>query len=245
MSDTDPTIANSVLDQLVGPGKKFADDEALAKGKLAADAFVDKLTSENRDLRNIITAQDSRLAKMESRLSILDRLGNDSEEDDPDNRGGGVPNKTPDSEVTPPIGFSEADALKLIEKHDVGKQHAANRQLVDQVLNKQLGSEAAAFVKQRGSELGLSEQALVQLATTSPKAFLSMLGLSVEGSPSNSMYRGGSGSDALNNNRPATRNKTYYDKLKTEMGAKKFAFDRSTQIQMHKDMQALGDAFES
>ncbi len=243
MTNPDQQNANSVLDQLVGDGKKFANIEALAKGKADADAFIEKLANENKELRGIITAQDSRVAKLESRLSILDRLGDRSDEGGDDNRDADTSNNTQKGD-TPPSGLSETDALKLIERHDTEKQHKANRQYVDGVLAKQLGSEAAAFVKQRGAELGLSEQALVQLATTSPKAFLSMLGLAAESTSQNPMYKG-TGSTASSNSKAPTRNKTYYDKLKSEMGAKKFAFDRGIQIQMHKDMLAMGDAFES
>ena len=42
---------NSFLDQLVGEGKKFANIEDLAKGKLNSDEHIDKLENENQRLR--------------------------------------------------------------------------------------------------------------------------------------------------------------------------------------------------
>lgn len=251
MSDTttDPTpnqnpdASTGLLAQLVGPGKKFADEEALAKGKFEADAFIQKLIGENKDLKGIVTTQETRLARMEARLSILDRLGDSSSDvDEPSTTTSTQTSQT----ATPPAGLSEADTLRLIEQHELDKQRKANVAYVDNVLAKALGTEAVAFMRQRASELGVAPELFQQMAGSSPKALLSMLGLNPEGkNQSNPMYTAGANGKAPTPGTSPVRNRSFYEKQKAEMGATKFAFDTKLQIQMHKDMQTLGDAFDS
>ena len=49
--DQGANVEGSILDALVGEGKKYANLEELAKGKAEADSFIDKLKDENSDLR--------------------------------------------------------------------------------------------------------------------------------------------------------------------------------------------------
>lgn len=250
MSDenrNDPTSnnADSVLDQLVGAGKKFSDVEALAKGKQESDAFIQKLTDELRTLKGIVLAQDAKNAKLEARLSILDRLGDrtddnsGTEDREPDLRNKG------DAQHTTVKSLSEADVVATIQQHEQQKKAQENRRYVDETLSKMLGAEATGFIRQRAAELNISPEMLVSTAQTSPKAFFSLVGLAPENATSsNSMYKPGN-APANATTKPPVRNSAYYAKLQQEMGTKKFVMDKALQVQMHQDMRTLGDAFDA
>ncbi len=231
---TTPTA--SVVEQLVGPGKKFASVDDLAAGKLQSDQFISKLTDENKQLRALVSEQDKKIGKIEARVSILDRLGAAPDAgNQPDGNEGSVVNHTPASSMT------AEDVLRVVEQADVKKRQAQNKSAVDTVLAKQLGTNAGAYVLQRAGELGISPQQLGQLALDSPQAFYTMLGIDPNASNSGSMHKG-VGPTGPSNNTPI-RNEAFYNAEKERMGVKKFYLDRKLQLQLHNDMQTLGDAF--
>lgn len=229
-----PVVTTSALEQLVGPDKKFADNEALAKGKLAADAYVRKLEDETKSLRDLIRQGDQKIATLEARVSILDRL-----EPNPS-----APTSAPvaQPQAQPVVqGLTEDGVLSVIEARDAKRAAEQNKREVDAVLIKQLGANAQSFLLQKASDLGMNPEDLYKLAVTSPKAFYNTVGLNPNQSDNASLHRDG---------RPATyqpnkeiRNKSWWDKKRDEMGVKKFITNAKLQNDMHKDMQALGDAF--
>ena len=238
------TPTAGVFEQLVGPGKKFSDPEALAKGKMEADSFVKQLTGEAAQLREIVREQDARLKQLESRTSILDRLNGEPQ--------GAEPNPAPvvkaPAPATPEVkGLTAEDVTQLIENRDRNKSEQSNIAKVDQTLFKTLGTDAAAYVKQRAVELGMPVEDLRNIAAKSPSAFFNMIGLS-ETAPtsgqSNSMYVPRNQGNVTDTRAPV-RNQAYYEALKNKMGAKAFILDKNIQIQLHKDMNALGDSWES
>lgn len=251
MTDTTTTTTNteqvptgektSALDQLVGPGRKFQTPEDLAKGKLNADTFIESLTRENRELRTLVNQQDTRVSQLEAKVSILDRLdGSASTVTTPAT----TTTTTAVATTAPATGLSEDAALELIKRVKKDEVRAANKTEVDSVLFANFGDKAVAFVKQRAAELGISDAEVHNLALTSPKAFLSMLGVNKTNAQGNAMYVA-TGNGMTPPNPTAIRNQKYYDDLKTKMGPRKFVTDKAIQIQLHKDMQTLGDAYFS
>jgi hypothetical protein len=95
------------------------------------------------------------------------------------------------------------------------------------------------------------------LARRSPNALLNMLGIpndKDQGRATKTSQQVGGHQSSVNTDamglgdspsRGTTRDNAYYDKLKQEMGISKFVMDRKLQIQMHKDMSQLGEAFFS
>ena len=232
----------SALDQLVGPGKKFQTAEDLALGKLNADTFVEKLTQENRDLRNLVNQQDARVSKLETKISILDRLdgGDTTVTTNPD-----TTTTTHGNTTTVTQGLSEGDALKLIERVKQNDVQAQNKAEVDAILQSTLGDKAVAFVRQRANELGMRDVDLHALALTRPKAFLALLGISKQNQSGNPMYQPSNSGNTVTNPSAAVRNEAFYKALQDKVGIKKFVMDKPTQRQMHLDMQTLGDAYFS
>jgi len=85
-------------------------------------------------------------------------------------------------------------------------------------------------------------------AKRSPNAFWNLIGENnnVPQTGTSGVTKGSVNSAAvIQAGQPGVRNKAYYDKVKNEMGAKAFVMNQKVQIQMHKDMQALGDAWDS
>jgi hypothetical protein len=237
-SPTQPT--SGVFESLVGPDKKFASPEDLAKGKLEGDAFILKVTDENKELRKIVEDLNRKVELATARASITNQPTLQ-----PDGSGQPASGTSPTAPVQPTAaGLSAEDVRKLIEESKQQEQASENIRRIDSTLNKVLGSDAGAFVKQKATELGLSASELYRLAAQSPQAVLNMLGINPNTSQSTgSMYvaKGGGAVPGVNNG--PVRNKKYYDTLRKEMGHVKFATDAKLQLGMHKDAQALGDDF--
>jgi len=99
----------SVLGDLVGEGRKFNDVEALAKGKLEADRFIEQMKQENASLKADLEKQAYKLGvttKMEEMASAPT-----TELLDPNNNNSGTTNTA----NTQPSS-SEADIESLVEQ---------------------------------------------------------------------------------------------------------------------------------
>jgi hypothetical protein len=231
-------VTAGVFEQLVGPGKKFDTQEALARGKQESDQFIEKVLAEKREALDLAQRLAQENDSLKVKASILDRIN-------PQNPAGnqsGTQGTNPTPASTPAVGLSAEDVVKLIESSKQHESAQANIRTADAALIKSLGSDAPAFVKQRATEMGMDVQDLYKVATKSPQAFLNMLGINPnQASAAGGMYN--PGRPGPNGNNPEIRNEAYYNKLKTQMGVLKFVQDSRVQVQMHKDMQALGDSY--
>lgn len=238
-SGTAPT--SGVLQELVGNDKKFKTVDDLAKGKLESDKFISKLESENKDLRDLVAKAQGRLEEAERRASFLERVtsGHRDQSDEGSNQEPARPN--PNENTTRQSALSTDDVIKLMEERERERTQKANLDTVDRALLKEFGAEAKNIVSQKADELGLPIEYLINTARTSPTAFYNLIGLQPTSNRNASLTSRVNGSQTS----PASgiRNQAYYEKLKTSMGAWKFATDKSLQIQMHKDMSALGDRY--
>lgn len=235
----------SLIEQLVGPDKKFSDLEALARGKLESDNFIPKLTNENKELRSNLEKTQRELEAMRTKVSILDRLngtddaasrGGDSNQNQPQNQ-----NRQTEESVT---GLTAEEVLGLMEARDVDKARRTNLATVETTLRKQFGSDAVAAVRQKAAELGLAVDDLMQIGARSPDALFRMIGTNEASTGNQSLYPG-NGQQVAKNPNGSIRNLAYYENLRKTMGSAKFILDRNLQLQMHKDMQALGDTWDS
>ena len=234
-----PPVTAGVFEQLVGPGKKFDSAEALAKGKAESDQFIQKLLDEKKEAMDLAQRLAQEVDSLKVKASILDRINPQNPNASNQSSSQGNP---PAPAQTPAAGISAEDVVKLIES---SKQHdaaQANIRQADAALIKALGSDAPAYVKQKAQELGMDVPDLYKIATKSPSAFLNMLGISPNNASAGGMYNP-SNRPGPNGGNTEIRNEAYYNKLKKEMGVLKFVQDSRIQVQMHKDMQALGDSY--
>lgn len=238
VNNPNPTVVTSALEELVGPGKKFQTVDDLAKGKKDSDAFINTLTNENKELRGLVTDLDKRLRKAESGLSILDRLNTPSNPQ-------GNPLEPPVVNEPEPkvVGLSEEDVVRVVEQVKQNDVATRNKAEVDATLARLLGNEAKGFIIQKANELGMDSRELAGLALKSPKAFYNMLGINPNAKTGNTMYVNSNGASAPSNE--PVRNNAFYESLKKKMGTKAFILDKNLQNQRHRDMETLGDAWDS
>ncbi len=185
--DSDP------VSKLVGEDKKFKSVEDLAKGKLEADQFIEKLLEEKRTL-------EEELKKRMTVEEILAQLNNKTSET-PSNQ---EPTSTDQPTGEQSDGGTESEAKKGAE--DSNKEAAVDpsmiSQLVEETLRKKAEEErvrratekvldtlvktfgdkekAAEEYKKRVDSLGLSKTAQEELLRSNPDAFLKLLGVEGE-----------------------------------------------------------------
>ena len=143
----EPT-SSSVLGDLVGEGRKFNDVEALAKGKLEADSFIEQMKQENAALK-------SDLEKQAYRLGVADQLRETASEStaelsDPNNNNGGT-----SSTANTQLNSSEANIESLVEQTLKKREQEGfaknNIALVESELEKSYGTESpSAFMQLMG-----------------------------------------------------------------------------------------------
>lgn len=242
---------NDVLEGLVGPGKKFASVADLAKGKLAADSFVKKLTDENAQMRTLIADLSNKADSSEAINKLVEHLmkaPSASAGNPPPPNGADASNNSQNNQV----GLTRADVVALLKQSEREKVAQANRAEANKKLHSMFGEKAPTVIAAKAKDLGLSVESLKALAESSPKAFSAMLGLDTEAPSSSASRPGASGRGSAN---PAAlfnkglpnsgeRGAKYYAKLKDEMGIRKFVTDSRIQLQMHKDMERLGDEWD-
>lgn len=233
-TDLETPENDNYLEQLVGPGKKYADVNALAKAASHQIPYIKRLEEENEQARQ----------ELQKRLSIEEYVQQMKTEI--------AQSRVPSEDDQRPVTqiskedikkelFSEFETLLSTQNKKALAER--NVELVRNELQKVWGSTYPAQLKSKAQELNLTEEFLGNLAQDNPQAFLKIVGVS--GSPKvipqsiptnsrNSAYR----TDA---NESTDRNKAYYDKLKKDNP--KLYWTAKIQAQEHRDAVRLGDAF--
>jgi hypothetical protein len=142
---------------LVGNGKKFKTTEDLAKSKVEADAFIQKIQDENKELRKELEA---RMSSEEAIKALTAAKGNQ-----------------PPSEVSPEhLRDMVKETVSELDRDKAAKQNilAANAYLIDKLGGK---AEAEAFLNKKSVELGIPIGWLKDMAARSPKALYNTLGV--------------------------------------------------------------------
>jgi hypothetical protein len=153
------------LVELVGEGKKFSTPQELARGKAEADAHVTRLEDEQRRLREELATR----IKYEE---FLDKL-NTSPPSNPPAPQGEPPAK--DTSVKP----EEIERLleQKLNQRESQKTAEQNLTLVVNKLQEVLGPNYAQHLKKQTTELGMTEQAVRNLAASNPKVLFKLLGI--------------------------------------------------------------------
>jgi len=168
--DTTPSEEDvqSYHDLLVGEGKKFRDDEALAKGKIESDRFIQQLQREQAQLRADL---DSRLNMEELVQKLGNRTSTVSSTNDIMER---QPDPTP---VVTPTPVVDPDAIVNIVKNTMTQentklQQERNLNAVATQLKKVWGDDWVSKLRKVGASLDLTEAQMDIMAKTSPKVLL-------------------------------------------------------------------------
>lgn len=238
----DQGSSESVLDTLVGDGKKFENVEALAKGKAESDEHISKIEQENADLK----VKVEELAKGETKQKQIDDLLE------------AIKAKTEGSEGDKTMSQEELVALtkSIYQDEKAAETKAANRARGNAlVLGEVEGNVEAArlLVAERAQALGMSVEALAGLSETSPEAFATL----IKGTSDRTVLPTGSTTqldgqrtDALGNQGPVLeidgyKTKAWFDERRKELGVGKFLNDQAIQRELVRSMNGLGERFNN
>ncbi len=237
----DQPTNTSALEGLVGDGKKFADNEALAKGKVESDGFITKLQEEN-------AAKDTEIAALKeagaSKSTVADLI-----------------KAVQDSTTEPkdgdkPLTAEELqDQIRSIVKGDKELDtRATNRAQGNSLVLGRKGIDgsadaAKAYIAERAIALGTTVEQLGELSETAPAAFAKLMEIDPTTSPKGvKSLPGQLNPQSLPNTNAVLevdghKTKSYYDAMKKEHGRVKWINNSRMQTEMAKDMAALGGKF--
>lgn len=145
--------------------------------------------------------------------------------------------------TTVPKNLSQDDIVKIIEAREAEKVQERNLNTAMEKVKKFYGDKADEFLTQKAQSLGLTVDQLKALGRSSSEALTGVLGINGRDASTRPMATGSHNTTPVGTGEEV-RNKAYYDKLRKEMGNTKFILDRSLQIQLMKDFNRLGDAWE-
>lgn len=205
-NEATPTT-ESFLNKLVTErGEKWSDPEVIAKGKLEADAHIANLERQLAEMR-----ED--LSKSNYSKQLLDALQNKAGNTNPEPAM--AHDKSGDTAAQDTTGDGvdvESLVEKTLAKREQEAKVAQNVQMVQEALTATFGSEALNTVKARADELGMSLEAMEEMAKTSPKAFLSLVGSAPQ--PQRNADVTSSKNTAADFNTAGKKNWNYYQNLR-------------------------------
>ena len=220
---------STLLSELVGEGKKYRDVEALAKSRKEADEFIEKLKSENEELRQLMDK-----AVTEEQVAAMLEKVKASEDTKPTE--GNQP--TLDADKLRELIRSEQSAMSQEEKRN------ANVRTVDKTLQEHFGSadKAGQYLRERAEALGVSIEYMQTTAAQSPAAFFKLVDFQGDKRPSSGVHTKGSvNTESFGQAQGSKRDWAYYQKLRREQP--KVYYSASTQAQMIQDKVELGKNF--
>lgn len=227
--EVDDTSDKNYVEQLVGDGKKFKDANALAKGKMQSDLFIQQILAEKRDLE----------AKLNTNQSVEDLIKSLKNDSTPPNLGG---ERRPD-EVT---GTKPEDIQRIVQETVAAREEEAkkarNLSEVTETLRSQFGGNYVAELEERTKDLGVGKAFLDDLAKTNPKAFLKLVGVETKKETPMSVFsppntRVNTGAQIPSGNGEKTY--SYYEKIRKSDPATY----RTLQNEMFTQASRLGDDF--
>lgn len=223
--------------ELVGEGKKFKDDDALAKGKYIADQYIATLEAKLDQLRTEYQNIREENVANKKLQDLIDQARNPPARD-----------YYPEVEKPKPtIDPKQIESLidtRISERENARKQ-TENMQMVRSKLEASYGKDFQNTLQEKITELDMSLSEANNLARTNPKMLLRLLEVDkpVE-APQQDVFRAPPRSSQTPAFKPTQEVRTWdwYQKLKAT-DPKKY-YSPETNIQMHKDALALGARFE-
>lgn len=171
-SDDTTDIPENAYEVLVGEGKKFRDNEALAKSTFHKDSFINQLQRENAELRQ---AQQKAMTIEEIKTMILAAKPSQEVQTPPN----GQPPVTPPAPTTQETDL-EALVATLLEKKESESKAKTNREKVTETLKEKFGADSQMILNQKAKELNLSLEYLSKIANDSPNAFFRLIGVDTQ-----------------------------------------------------------------
>jgi len=236
--------SESVLDTLVGEGKKFADAEALAKGKATSDAHIKTIEQENAALKEQLEAATLASGKSASVEELMEAIQKANAEKQSSEGG-----KTMSAEELQEVIKSTLQAEKTADTK------AANRAIGNELVLKAVEGNveaARALVAERAAAVNMTPAALAELSENSPEAFATLIDPKTVAATSGSTAAlPHARTEALNQDasRPLEiegfKTKAWFDAKKAEVGHVKYINDQAIQQELTRSMNGLRERFNN
>lgn len=234
-NSTNAEEITSYKDHLVGEGKKFKDEEALARAKYEADLFIQKVTAENEEMRKELATRMT----LEEFWEKTKTTQGKTNEDHGDNR-----REESEAQKIAPKPEDIAEMVRReLSTEKTKAQKAENVEYVRSELTKTWGPNFQERLVRKAQELGSSVEFLGSMAETQPKAFLAlMVGTPATGKPrTTDDYVPPRTTITTPSYSGDSRNFQYYEKMRKENPNQ--YWQPRTQNEMFKIARELGDAF--
>lgn len=216
------------LEELVGPGKKFATVEDLAKGKWHADTMVETLKAE----KTALEVQAANGMNVDKLIEAINKGKTGTE--------GGQPPEQNQSNPPPQNVNIEELVLNTLKKTEADRKIETNKQAVVARMNEVWGADASKELRKTAAEIGVSVDYLNGVAQQSPEAFYKLVSLNQNrNSPSGTTVP--QGTVRLEGNGTGQRDAKFYRELKKNNPS--LYKETKIQVQMSRDALALGEAF--
>jgi hypothetical protein len=178
-NDGDPIIKvidpnKDYYEELVGEDKPFKTNQDLAKAKAESDAFIENLKNENKALRQQ-AAEQITMKEFLTKLETAPKVKGDDNVNNQNTNGNQPNDENNNNNNNNARTISEEDIVRVLETREITKTKANNLNTVKEVLQKVWGSNYAATLQAKVSEMGVSQDFLDNMAATSPRAFLKLL----------------------------------------------------------------------
>lgn len=222
--------------ELVGDGKKFKDNEALARSKYEADQHIDRLQKEMKGLREDLNAR----LTLEALVDKLEQRQTQPQQGNLDNTNARTPSGTDidQSNINPQLIDSLVD--KKLSDFEKSRRRSENAALVQKELRDRFGDNYVVHLENEAQKMGVGKEFLNNLAAEEPRAFLQLFpnqrqqNVDLNTSPRSSVQ---SAFKPSNN----SRTEKYYEQLRKDNP--KLYWDPKTQMQLHSDALQQGENF--
>jgi len=226
----------SAYETLVGDGRKFKDNEALAKAKIDSDDYIktletklDNAVADIRGLREANTAQ----ANMQELIETLRQQQTKSETPS-------QPQSQQDNKPTLDLNQLKSMIQQNVKEIDTQKTEQSNLTQVQAKIKEKWGDNVPASVREQIDKLG---EIGMTMARRFPDEFLRTIGAEVtQRQPFNSPPRGVLNSDTLKSQTSGERTWSWYENLRLTKPDEYYS--RKMTVQMHNDAQRLGESFK-
>ncbi len=229
--------AGDPLAELVGEGKKFKDAASLAAAKLESDRFIEQLKAENAAMRKDLDGKNGAGGDQTAATNaLIERIEKAiaAKPANPDGSAGTLSRTEIEQLVKDGITTERSEASRR------ANYTKANAELLNHF--KGDAATAQSHLKERVAALGLSGEALTEIASTNPKMFRELFvpNSRPQAGPATSLPAGRI-PEMLDNS--VERGRSHYAKLRKDMGAK--FWDPAIQQQMFRDRKELGEKFNA
>lgn len=229
-----PVTTTSIVDELVGEGKKFKTVEDALRGKVEADRYIEEMKAR-------LAEAEAKAAKAQTQEELLAELRKAAAASTASNSSPNNTNAGSTATDTKVIGEKDIERLvtETITKKEREASAAANLRTTETKLKEMWGDDYRTKLQGLSTELGMSPAEMDALAAKSPSAFLRLV--SPNAAPKTAPSKGTVNTDGFLNVPTTERTLSYYNNLRKTDPVKYWS--ASVQQEKQRQVERLGDAF--